>query len=339
MNMATSKVLVTGAGGFIGSHLTERLVRAGARVRGLVHYRSSGSLGWLDTLPESIRSDLEIVRADIRDYHAVAAAMRGSDVVFHLAALIGIPYSYFAADAYVETNIKGTLNVLQAARALQTRRLVQMSTSEVYGTPEAVPIVETHPLQAQSPYAATKIGADQLARSFHQAFGTPVVIARPFNTYGPRQSPRAVIPAIIEQLASGATHIQIGATHPTRDFTFVDDTTAALVAAAETDEAIGDTVHFGSGYELGIGELARQIASQMGAPGVELVEEKARLRPPSSEVERLWANNAKAERLLGWKPLYTGADGLRRGLEQTIQWFTAPQRQRGTAAPDSEYRI
>ncbi|MCL6598709.1 MAG: NAD-dependent 4,6-dehydratase LegB [Alicyclobacillus macrosporangiidus] len=314
------KVLVTGADGFIGSHLTETLVRRGHDVRAFVYYNSFNSWGWLDASPAEIRSEIEVFSGDIRDPHGVKEAMKGCDIVYHLAALIAIPYSYHSPDTYVDTNIKGTLNVLQAARELGTEKVVHTSTSEVYGTAQFVPITEDHPLQGQSPYAATKIGADQLAISFYRSFGTPVTIVRPFNTYGPRQSARAVIPTIITQIASGQTRIRLGSVHPTRDFNYVKDTVNGFIAAGESDATIGEVIHFGSDHEISIGDLAYLIAEVMGRP-IEIVTDEQRIRPKLSEVERLWADNSKAKRLLGWNPAYAGRDGLKRGLEETVQWF------------------
>jgi NAD dependent epimerase/dehydratase len=318
---SSRKVLVTGAGGFIGSHLVEALVRDGGEVRAFIHYNALNSRGWLEALPEEILERIEIFAGDIRDPNGVRVAMKGCDRVCHLAALIGIPYSYHSPDSYVETNIRGTLNILQAGRDLQVRRIVQTSTSEVYGTARFVPITEEHPLQGQSPYSATKIGADQIALSFHRSFQTPVVIVRPFNTYGPRQSARAVIPTIIRQLLSGSGPLRLGAVTPTRDFNYVSDTVrgfqSALLATAEIE---GEVINLGSNYEISILETARCLAELLGTK-LEVEEDAQRLRPPGSEVERLWADNTKAGRLLGWKPEYAGHDGFRRGLERTIEWF------------------
>jgi len=323
MSLSNRRVLVTGADGFIGSHLAEHLVREGANVRAFVFYNSFNSWGWLDEAADSIKRELDVFAGDIRDPYGVRRAMQGVDVVLHLAALIAIPYSYHSPDAYVDTNIKGTLNVLQAARDLGTARVVLASTSEVYGSARFVPITEEHPLLGQSPYAATKIGADQLATSFHLSFGTPVAIARPFNTYGPRQSARAVIPTIVTQIASGARQVQLGALEPTRDFNFVADTVRGFVAVAGCDAAIGRVLNLGSGHEVSVGDTARQIAGLMGRE-VEFVSDPQRRRPPGSEVERLCADASLARRLTGWSPEYAGADGLRRGLLETIAWFTRP---------------
>jgi len=322
--MSRRKVLVTGADGFIGSHLAEALVRRGEDVRAMVFYNSFNSWGWLDHTEPAVKDGLEVVAGDLRDAYGMRRAVEGCDVVLHLAALIAIPFSYQAPDSYVETNIRGTLNVLQAARDLGVRRVIHTSTSEVYGTARFVPITEEHPLQGQSPYAATKIGADQMALSFHHAFGLPVTVVRPFNTYGPRQSARAVIPTVITQIASGARAVRLGATRPTRDFNYVDDTVAGFIAALETDRAVGQVVNLGSDFEISIGETAWLIAEVMGKDVV-IEEEASRVRPAASEVERLWASNARARELLGWRPSYAGRDGLRRGLEHTVRWFVEPQ--------------
>lgn len=325
MNLDGKRILVTGADGFIGSHLTEALVRRGLDVRAFVLYNSFGSRGWLDRVDPHVLSNLDVFAGDVRDPYGVRAAVRHCDVVLHLAALIAIPYSYHSPDTYVDTNVKGTLNVVQAARDLDVSRVVVTSTSEVYGTARQVPITEEHPLQGQSPYAASKIGADQLALSFHRSFGTPVTLIRPFNTYGPRQSARAVIPTIITQLAAGAEALRLGALHPTRDFSYVADTVEGFVRAAECDAAIGDVVNVGSGFEIAIGATARLIAELMGRGDVPIVADDQRMRPADSEVERLWADTEKAERLLGHRPRYAGIDGLRRGLGETIEWFTDPR--------------
>jgi NAD dependent epimerase/dehydratase len=318
-----SRVLITGADGFIGSHLTEAVVRAGYETRAFVLYNSFGSWGWLDHCASDVRGKFEVFAGDIRDPNGVREAMRGCDAVLHLAALIAIPYSYHSPDTYVDTNIKGTLNVVQAARDLGTARVVHTSTSEVYGTARFVPITEEHPLQGQSPYSATKIAADQLALSFHRSFGTPVLVLRPFNTYGPRQSARAVIPTIIGQIARGARRIRLGAVHPTRDFNFVSDTVAGFLAALTGPDASGEVINLGSGFEVSIGDTARTIASLMEAE-IEIETDEQRLRPALSEVERLWAANDKARDRLGWVPRYGQLDGFRRGLAETIAWFRAP---------------
>ena len=316
-------ILITGADGFIGSHLTEALVRKGYKVRAFVLYNSFNSWGWLDSCSSDVKGHFEVFSGDIRDPHGVKKAMRGCDAVLHLAALIAIPYSYHSPDTYVDTNVKGTLNVLQAARELGVKKVIQTSTSEVYGTARFVPITEEHPLQGQSPYSATKIAADQLAYSFYVSFGLPVVIARPFNTYGPRQSARAVIPTIVTQIAKGQRQIRLGAVSPTRDFNFVLDTVAGFIAILNSDRGLGEVVNLGSNFEISIGETARLIAEVMNAE-IEILTDEARLRPENSEVERLWAGNAKAKELFGWQPEYGGRDGFKRGLAETVVWFTKP---------------
>ena len=314
-----TRVLVTGADGFIGSHLTEALVRAGHDVRAFVMYNSFNSWGWLDHCDAEVKGKFDVFAGDVRDPNGVRTAMADCDTVFHLAALIAIPYSYHSPDAYVDTNVKGTLNVVQAARDLGTRRVIHTSTSEVYGTAQFVPITEEHPLQGQSPYAATKIGADQIALSFHRSFDTPVTVLRPFNTYGPRQSGRAVIPTIISQIKSGEGRVRLGSIHPTRDFNYVSDTVAGFIAAMER-EALGEVVNVGSNFEISIGETAELIAEIMGAT-IDIESDEQRVRPALSEVERLWAANSKASELLDWRPEFSGRDGFRRGLERTIEWF------------------
>ncbi len=311
---------MTGADGFIGSHLTEHLLSAGANVRAFVYYNSFNSWGWLDEVDPRVKQSIEVFAGDIRDPNGVRTAMSGCDVVMHLAALIAIPYSYHSPDTYVETNIKGTLNVVQAARELGVERVVHTSTSEVYGTARFVPITEEHPLQGQSPYAASKIGADQMATSFFLSFNTPVSIIRPFNTYGPRQSARAVIPAIITQIASGARQIKLGAMHPTRDFNYVRDTVRGFIAVAQCDATLGKVVNVGSNYEISVGDTARMISDLMGRE-VEFISDAQRFRPAGSEVERLWADTTRVMELTDWKPEYAGVEGLRRGLRETIEWF------------------
>lgn len=323
MKLAGKKILITGADGFIGSHLTEQLVQAGADVRAFVYYNSFNSWGWLDEADDRVKNALDVFAGDIRDPHGVRTAMQGCDVVLHLAALIAIPYSYHSPDTYVDTNIKGTLNVVQAARELGIERVVHTSTSEVYGTARFVPITEAHPLQGQSPYSASKIGADQMALSFHASFETPVAVIRPFNTYGPRQSARAVIPTIITQVAAGTGAIKLGAMHPTRDFNYVRDTVRGFIAVAECDAAIGRVVNIGSNFEVSVGDTARLIAELMGRE-VEFTSDEQRMRPAGSEVERLWADNTLARELTGWTPEYAGVDGLKRGLRETIEWFGVP---------------
>jgi len=318
-----NKVLITGADGFIGSHLTEALVRAGHQVKAFVLYNSFNSWGWLDHCAADVRGHFEVFAGDIRDPHGVRTAMTDCDAVLHLAALIAIPYSYHSPDTYVDTNVKGTLNVLQAARALDVVKVIHTSTSEVYGTARTVPITEDHPLQGQSPYSASKIGADQIALSFYLSFGTPVTVLRPFNTYGPRQSARAVIPTIITQIANGQRRLQLGALRPTRDFNYVADTVAGFLAALDTDRGTGEVINLGSNFEISIGDTVRAIAEVMGAD-IKIHTDEQRLRPDKSEVERLWADNTKAGDLLGWQPRYAGLDGFRRGLAETVDWFTDP---------------
>lgn len=317
------RILVTGADGFIGSHLTEALVRAGHDVRAFVLYNSFNTWGWLDSCSPDLKGKFEVFAGDIRDSNGVRTAMKGCDTVLHLAALIAIPYSYHSPQTYVDTNINGTLNVVQAARDLGIDKVIHTSTSEVYGTARFVPITEDHPLQGQSPYSATKIGADQLALSFHASFGTPVTIVRPFNTYGPRQSARAVIPTVITQIANGMRRIKLGAVTPTRDFNYVADTVAGFMAALTGDRGIGEVVNLGSNFEISIGDTARTIADVMGVE-IEILPDDERLRPAKSEVERLWASNDKARDLWGWTPQWGGLAGFRRGLIETVAWFSQP---------------
>ena len=317
------KIFITGADGFIGSHLTETMVRAGYDVRAFVLYNSFNSWGWLDQCAADVKGRFEVFAGDVRDPNGVRTAMKGCDAVLHLAALIAIPYSYHSPDTYVDTNIKGTLNIVQAARDLGVSKVVQTSTSEVYGSARFVPITEDHPLQGQSPYSASKIGADQIAMSFYSSFGTPVTLLRPFNTYGPRQSARAVIPTIITQIASGQRQIKLGAVSPTRDFNYVADTVSGFIAALESDRGTGEVINIGSNFEISIGDTASAIAEAMGI-SIEVITDEQRLRPVKSEVERLWASNAKASALLGWQPKYGGREGFLRGLTETIAWFCEP---------------
>jgi dTDP-glucose 4,6-dehydratase len=312
MNWNGQRVLVTGAGGFIGSHLAEALVRRGARTRALVHYNALGSAGWLGESP--VRAELEVIAGDITDQDSIRAATRDIDIVFHLAALIAIPYSYAAPSSYVRTNVEGTLNVLQAARAAGVRRVVHTSTSEVYGTARYVPIDEAHPLQGQSPYSASKIGADKMAEALARSFGLPVVTVRPFNTFGPRQSARAVIPTIITQCLKDG-HVVLGNLLPTRDLNYVDNTVEGFLMAALTELATGQTINLGSGREISVGDLAQLIARLAGRP-IEIESTQARRRPEPSEVERLLADNRLAGSLLGWEPKV----GLEEGLQRTIEW-------------------
>lgn len=318
-----NKILVTGADGFIGSHLTEALVRDGYGVRAFVLYNSFSSWGWLDYCGQDVKGKFEVFSGDVRDPHGVRTAMKGCDAVLHLAALIAIPYSYHSPDTYVDTNIKGTLNIVQSARDLGVVKVVHTSTSEVYGTARFVPITEDHPLQGQSPYSASKIGADQIALSFYRSFGTPIAVLRPFNTFGPRQSARAVIPTIITQIASGKRQIKLGAVHPTRDFTYVTDTVAGFMGALASDRGIGEVINIGSNFEVSIGDTALAIAEVMGVE-IDILTDEQRLRPEKSEVERLWAANGKARELLGWEPRYGGPGGFRRGLAETVDWFKRP---------------
>lgn len=320
MRREGKKVLVTGADGFIGSHLTEELIRQGYDVRAFVYYNSFNSWGWLDHSSLDITKQCEIFSGDIRDPHGVKTAMQGCDAVLHLAALIAIPYSYHSPATYVDTNINGTLNVLQAARELGVEKVVHTSTSEVYGTAKFVPITEEHPLQGQSPYSASKIGADQLAYSYFSSFNLPVSIIRPFNTYGPRQSARAVIPTIISQIASGQSKVKLGSIHPTRDFNYVKDTVRGFLSVMESELSVGEVINIGSNFEISIGETARLIAELMEGD-IEIITDDVRLRPEKSEVERLWADNSKAKSLLGWEPMYGDREGFKKGLKETISWF------------------
>ena len=311
-----SKILVTGAGGFIGSHLTELLVREGFDVRAFVHYNSLGSWGWIDSFPEEEKKNIEGFSGDIRDPNGVRDALRGCDAVFHLAALIAIPFSYHSPDTYVDTNIKGTLNILQAARDLGTSRVLVTSTSEVYGTAQYVPIDEKHPYQGQSPYSATKIGADRLAESFYRSFDLPVTIVRPFNTYGPRQSARAVIPTIITQLLAGRQEIRLGALSPTRDFNFVRDTANGFYQIFRSEKTIGQEINIATQKEISIGDLAKELIRQIN-PEAQIVCEEQRLRPEKSEVNRLLGCNEKIMRLTDWKPQVS----FEQGLAETIEFL------------------
>lgn len=310
------KVLVTGADGFIGSHLAESLLEEGYEIKAFTMYNSFNTWGWLDTLAKEKLEQIEIFSGDIRDPNGVREAIKGVDTVFHLAALIAIPFSYHSPDSYVDTNIKGTLNVLQAARELGTERIMITSTSEVYGTAKYVPIDEKHPFQGQSPYSATKIGADRLAESFYRSFNLPVSIVRPFNTYGPRQSARAVIPAIVSQLLAGRKEIKLGSLTPTRDFNYVKDTAAGFIAIAKSDQTIGEEINIATQREISIGELANEIIRQIN-PAARIVCDEQRLRPEKSEVNRLLGSNEKIKKLTQWKPSYTFEQGIR----ETIEWF------------------
>ncbi len=323
MSQEHNKILVTGADGFIGSHLTEELVRRGFPVRAFVLYNSFNSWGWLDHSPKEIKEQLEVFPGDIRDPYGVKKAMSGCSTVFHLASLIAIPYSYHSPDTYIDTNVKGTLHILQAAKELGVDRIIHTSTSEVYGTARYAPMTEEHPLQGQSPYSASKIAADQLALSFNYSFDTPVTVIRPFNTYGPRQSARAVIPTIITQIASGRRKIQLGALEPTRDFNFIKDTIEGFISAIFSEHSVGEVIHIGSGYEISIYDMVHLIAEVMEVE-VEIEQDPIRLRPKKSEVDRLCADSTKAQRLLAWQPKYGGREGLKRGIAETVKWFMDP---------------
>lgn len=316
MNLKNKKVLITGADGFIGSHLTERLLKEGCQVKAFVYYNSFNSWGWIDTFSKEQKERLEIFAGDIRDPNGVRTAMQGVDVVFHLAALIAIPYSYHSPDSYVDTNIKGTLNVLQAARDLKTERVLVTSTSEVYGTAQFVPITELHPKQGQSPYSATKIGADHIAESFFRSFDLPVTIVRPFNTYGPRQSARAVIPTIITQLLNGMEEIKLGDLTPTRDLLFVKDTANGFVEIAKCPELVGHEVNIATQSEISVGDLAQELINQIN-PNARISTDSQRLRPAKSEVLRLFGSNEKLKSLTEWSQKYS----LKDGLSETIEWF------------------
>jgi len=314
------KVVVTGADGFIGSHLTEALVRLGYEVTAFTFYNSFNSWGWLDKCDRDVHGKFNVFAGDIRDPHGVEDAMKGCDAVIHLAALVAIPYSYHSPDAYLDTNIRGTLNVLQAARKLNTNRVIHTSTSEVYGTAKFVPITEEHSLNGQSPYSATKIAADQLAYSFFTSFNLPVITLRPFNTYGPRQSARAVIPTIISQILANRKEIKLGSISPTRDFNYVTDTVAGFIAALETDQGVGEVVNIGSNYEISILDTVNLIGKLMGR-NIDIISDEERFRPVKSEVDRLWACNKKAKSILNWEPQFLGLEGFEKGLLCTIKWF------------------
>jgi NAD dependent epimerase/dehydratase len=314
--ISNKRVLVTGAGGFIGSHLVEALVDIGCKVRAFVHYNSFNRWGWLDYIDQNVRDSVEIFAGDVQDPNGVRKSMKNIDVVFHLAALIGIPYSYYSPDSYIDTNVKGTLNVLQAARSSKTEKVIHTSTSEVYGTAQYVPIDEKHPLQGQSPYTASKIGADKVAESFFRAFDTPVTIVRPFNTYGPRQSARAVIPTIIIQLLSGAKEIQVGSLSPTRDFNYVKDVCQGFIAIANSKNTVGEVVNIAGSREVSIEQLADMIIKKIN-PKAKLTLDDQRVRPEKSEVMRLLGDNKKITALTGWEPKYS----LDKGIDETIKWF------------------
>lgn len=319
MNISNLRILVTGADGFIGSHLVEALMTHGCDVRAFVYYNSFNNWGWLDGLPKEKQRELDVFAGDIRDPNGVREAMKGCQIIFHLAALIAIPFSYHSPDAYVDTNIKGTLNVLQAARQLETKRLLITSTSEVYGTAQYVPIDEKHPLQGQSPYSATKIGADRLAESFWRSFETPVVIVRPFNTYGPRQSARAFIPTVITQLLAGRDALHIGNLLPTRDLNYVTDTVQGFIALAECDQALGQEINIASGVEYSVGDVTKILIEEIN-PRAVIITDEQRLRPEASEVYRLLGDNARITTMTAWRPRYD----IRTGLRETINWFKQP---------------
>lgn len=319
MDISNAKVVVTGAGGFIGSHLVELLASRGCDVTAMLRYNSQGSVGWLQMLSDQQRKRIKIVHGDIRDPWSVLGITKDAEVIFHLAALISIPYSYEAPDAYVETNVRGTLNVLNATRQHGTKKIVVTSTSEVYGTAQTVPMTEEHPLQSQSPYSATKTGGDQIALSFYRSFDTPVTVLRPFNCFGPRQSTRAIIPTIISQIKTGSKVIRVGALKPTRDFTFVEDSARAFVSAAESEKSTGEVINAGSSTEVSIGDLIAKIQGICGSNCKVEVEDE-RLRPEKSEVYRLFSDSSKAQRLIGWKPSLS----LDEGLKRTVEWFSQP---------------
>ena len=319
--MGTQKtVLVTGADGFIGSHLVEKLLQEGHKVKAFVYYNSFNSWGWLDTLPKEILNQIEIFAGDVRDPNGVRTAVKGVDVIYHLAALIAIPYSYHSPDSYVDTNVKGTLNILQAARDYNIERILVTSTSEVYGTALYVPIDEKHPKQGQSPYSASKIGADAMADSFYRSFNLPVTIVRPFNTFGPRQSARAVIPTIITQLLAGKTEIKLGALHPTRDLLFVKDTANGFVEIAKSEKTIGHEINIATQQEISIQDLAQSLIDTIN-PKAKIISDDVRLRPEKSEVERLLGAADKIKALTNWQPTYN----LQEGIKQTIEWFSKPE--------------
>lgn len=314
------KVLVTGADGFIGSHLTETLIKEGYDVTAFIYYNSFSSKGWLDQTDNEIKKQINFFAGDIRDPYGVRQAVKNVDYILHLASLIAIPFSYHSPDSYVDTNIKGTLNILQAAKDFNIEQIIHTSTSEVYGTAKEVPIKENHPLSGQSPYSASKIGADQLAFSFFTSFNLPVSIIRPFNTYGPRQSARAVIPSVISQIANKNEFIKLGSLHPTRDFSYIEDTVRGFLSAINNKRTIGEVINLGSGFEISIGDTVNLISQIMGRE-IKIKVDDNRIRPPKSEVERLFACNKKAKLLMDWSPKFSGIKGFEEGLEKTISWF------------------
>jgi NAD dependent epimerase/dehydratase len=316
MNLKNKKVLITGSEGFIGSHLTERLIELGANVTAFVQYNSFNNWGWIDTFDKNIKDSINVITGDVREYDNMKRAIKGQDVVFHLAALIAIPYSYLSPMTYVRTNVEGTTNILEACREYEIEKIVHTSTSETYGTALYVPIDEKHPMQGQSPYSASKIAADKMAESFYRSFNLPVTTIRPFNTYGPRQSARAVIPTIISQILAGKTEIKLGSLTPTRDFNYVKDTAEAFIKVAESDKTIGEVINAGSNYEISIGDTVKKIVDIIGKD-VKIICDEERIRPEKSEVNRLWADNTKIKELTEWTPQYSIDDGLK----ETIQWI------------------
>ena len=322
--MTYKKIFVTGADGFIGSHLTEKLVKLGYNVKALAQYNSFNNYGWLDYLDKSTNGNFEKVLGDVRDQSNLNILSKDTDVIFHLASLIGIPYSYIAPQSYIDTNITGTLNVIQSARDNQIEKIIHTSTSEVYGTAQFVPITEKHPLNGQSPYSASKIAADQIAYSFYSSYNTPVSICRPFNTYGPRQSMRAVIPNIIIQLINGNTKVKLGNINTTRDFNFIKDTVSGFIAVMKNEESIGDVFNIGSNYEIKISDVLKVISSKLKLD-IKVEVDKKRIRPEFSEVERLWADNSKAIKKLNWVPEYSNFSGFEKGIEETLYWFSDPK--------------
>jgi len=316
MNLNGKKVLITGSEGFIGSHLIERLVELGADVTALVQYNSFNNWGWIDTFDKKVKDSIHVVTGDIREYDGMKRIIKGQEIVFHLAALIAIPYSYLSPMAYIRTNVEGTANVLEACRDYEVQKVIHTSTSETYGTALYVPIDEKHPMQGQSPYSASKIGADKIAESYYRSFNLPVATIRPFNTYGPRQSSRAVIPTIISQILSGKSEIKLGSLTPTRDFNYVKDTVEAFVKIAESDKTIGEVINAGSNYEICIGDTVRKIIGIIGKD-VKIICDEERIRPDNSEVNRLWANNTKIKELTAWTPSYNIDDGLK----ETVKWI------------------
>lgn len=320
------RVLVTGAGGFIGSHLTEALLSEGYSVRALTYYNAMSNSEWIDTFPPETRNSIELMAGDIRDLAFVHRAVKGCDAILHLAALGGIPYSYVNPESYISTNVTGTLNILEAARNIGVEKIIHTSTSEVYGSALFVPITEEHPLQGQSPYSASKIGADQMAYAYAKSFDLPLVTIRPFNTFGPRQSLRAVIPTVITQVLNGDGNIKIGATSPTRDFSYVGDTVAGFIAALKNEDTniFGETINLGSSFEISIGDTIKMISAIM-KQDITINCDEQRMRPKDSEVQRLYADNSKAKRLLNWSPIYAGRNGFAKALEQTIEWYSCPK--------------